>query len=35
MDRIGSADRHVPVPRTSRADRMHVNTDRVMSATIL
>jgi len=33
MDRIGSADRHIP--RTSRADRMHMNTDRVMSAIIL
>jgi hypothetical protein len=33
MDRIGSADRYIP--RTSRADRMHMNTDRVMSAIIL
>jgi hypothetical protein len=33
MDRIGSADRHTP--RTSRADRVHMNTDRVMSAIIL
>jgi hypothetical protein len=32
MDWIGSADRHIP--RTSRADRMHMNTDRVMSAII-
>jgi hypothetical protein len=33
MDRIGPADRHIP--RTSRADRMHMNTDRAMSAIIL
>jgi hypothetical protein len=33
MDRIVSADRHIP--RTSRADRMHMNTDRIMSAIIL
>jgi hypothetical protein len=32
MDRIGSADHFIP--RTSRADRMHVTTDRVMSAII-
>jgi hypothetical protein len=32
MDRIGPADRHIP--RTSRADRMHMSTDRVMSAII-
>ena len=33
MDCSGPADRHIP--RSSGAERMHVNTDRIMSAIIL